>query len=52
MNDIVKPLTKDGLAGWDDLGQFWIWHYEGTSRVGSIYHNVRGKTCCVCNREW
>lgn len=52
MNDIVNPLTKDGLAGWDEFGQFWIWHYEGTSKVGSTYHDVREKICCVCGRGW
>lgn len=52
MNDIIKPLTKDGLVGWDDLGQFWVYHWEGPHKVGSIYHDVREKICCVCGHGW
>lgn len=52
MNDIVKPVTPDGMVGWDKLGQFWIWRVSGEDRVGSIYHDVREKTCCVCGHGW
>ncbi len=53
MNDIVRPLTKDGLVGWDKFGQFWIWKLqEGGGREGSIYHDVREKICCVCGHGW
>jgi len=53
MNDIVKPLTADGLVGWDAFGQFWIWRLRGDGRrEGSIYCDVREKVCCVCRRGW
>lgn len=53
MNDIVKPLTKDGLVGWDSYGQFWIWKLEaGGRKSGSIYHDVREKICCICGHGW
>lgn len=52
MNDIVKPLTQDGMVGWDQFGQFWIWKAEGADRVGSIYHDVREKVCCICRHGW
>lgn len=52
MNHIVKPLTRDGLVGWDEFGQFWIWKVEGDRRSGGIYHDVREKVCCVCRRGW
>lgn len=53
MNDIIKPVTKDGLAGWDEFGQFWIWQIKDNNhRVGSIYHDVREKICCVCRHGW
>lgn len=52
MNDIIRPLTADGLVGWDEFGQFWIWHYEGKNKVGSMYWDVREKVCCICRRGW
>lgn len=52
MNDIIKPLTQDGMVGWDEFGQFWIWKREGTDRVGRLYHDVREKICCICRHGW
>lgn len=52
MNDIVKPLTKDGLVGWDGYGQLWLWRVHGERREGTIIADVREKTCVVCRRGW
>lgn len=52
MNAIVKPLTRDGLLGWDQYGQLWRWKVEGERRVGTIIADVREKICCVCGRGW
>jgi ribosomal protein L37E len=52
LNDIVKPLTRDGLVGWDRFGQLWLWQVEGERRSGTIIADVRGKTCAVCGYGW
>jgi hypothetical protein len=52
MNDILKPVTVDGMAGFDQFGQFYIKHREGEYVVGSIYHDVREKICCICGHGW
>ena len=52
MNDIVRPLTQDGMVGWDAHDQLWLWKAEGKNRVGTIIADVRGKTCPVCARGW
>jgi len=52
MNDIVKPLTHDGLVGWDNFGQLWLWKVEGEGRSGTIIADVRGKICPVCKQGW
>lgn len=52
MNDILRPVTADGMAGWDQFGQFYIKHREGEYVVGSVYHDVREKICFICNHGW
>jgi hypothetical protein len=52
MNDIVKPMTPDGLVGWDEFGQLWLWRVQGERREGTIIADVREKVCCVCRRGW
>jgi hypothetical protein len=52
MNDIVKPLTHDGLVGWDSYGQLWLWRVQAERREGTIIADVREKVCCVCRRGW
>jgi hypothetical protein len=52
MNDIVKPVTPDGMVGWDEFNQLWAWKMEGANRVGTIIADVREKTCAVCRRGW
>jgi hypothetical protein len=52
MNDILRPLTADGLVGWDQFNQIWLWEVEGETRRGHIIADVREKICRVCNRGW
>lgn len=52
MNDILRPLTADGLVGWDQFNQLWLWRVDGKSRSGTVIADVREKTCPVCNRGW
>lgn len=55
MNDIIKPVTADGNVGYDAHGQFWIYRYDprdASRRIGSIYADLRGKSCILCDKEW
>jgi hypothetical protein len=55
MNDIIKPVTPDGDAGYDSFGQFWVYRYDprdSSNRIGSIFVDLRGKTCLLCAQEW
>ena len=52
MNDIVRPVTVDGMAGWDQFNQFYIKWREGEFTYGSHFHDVREKICPICNHGW
>lgn len=52
MNDIVKPLTPDGMCGWDAHGQLWIWKPEGKGKRGTIIGDPRGHKCRICLQGW
>jgi hypothetical protein len=53
MNDIVKPLTSDGMCGWDEHQQLWLWELEeGGGKVGRIIGDPRGQTCRMCRQGW
>lgn len=52
MNDIVTPLTPDGMCGWDKFGQLCLWKREGENRTGTLIGDVRGRTCRICNQGW
>jgi hypothetical protein len=55
MNDIIKPVTPDGNVGYDAHGQFWIYRNDSRdpgSRIGSIFADLRGKSCLLCGKEW
>lgn len=47
MNDIVRPVTPDGDAGFDQFGQFFVWvpdpDGDGKSKIGRIRYDVRGQ---------
>lgn len=52
MNDIVKPLTPDGMCGWDEFGQLCLWKVDGDRRVGTLIGDPRGHTCRICQQGW
>lgn len=53
MNDIVKHLTPDGMCGWDDRGQLWLWEAEeGGGKCGRIIGDPRGQKCRLCQQGW
>jgi len=52
MNDILKPVTADGMAGYDQFGQFYIKWQDREYTCGSVFHDVREKICCICGRGW
>lgn len=53
MNDIIKPLTRCGMVGWDAHNQLWLWKLEKSgSRCGTIIADVRGRVCPICNHGW
>jgi len=52
VNDILKPVTADGMAGYDQFGQFYIKWKQGDSTWGSCFADVREKICCICNHGW
>lgn len=52
MNDILKPVTVDGMAGFDQFNQFYIKWQDREYTCGAHFHDVRDKICCICNRGW
>jgi hypothetical protein len=52
VNDILRPVTVDGMAGFDQFNQFYIKWKEGDSTYGSTFHDVREKICCICSHGW
>lgn len=53
MNRIVKPLTSDGMVGFDESGQLCLWkEEEGGGRIGKMIADVRKETCFICLRGW
>jgi hypothetical protein len=55
-NDIVKPITPDGMCGFDSYGQLWVWWLEDPKeperKTGTIVADVRGKICPICQKGW
>lgn len=52
MNDIIKPLTPDGMVGWDQHGQLWLWKVDGKGTIGTIIGDPRGHRCRICQQGW
>lgn len=52
MNNIIQPVTSDGLVGFDEFGQLCAWEQDGEFRRGWHLHDVRQKTCIICGRKW
>jgi hypothetical protein len=52
VNDILKPVTPDGMAGFDQYNQFYIKWQDREYTCGSVFHDVREKICCICGHGW
>lgn len=52
MNEIVKPLTPDGMVGWDSYGQLCFWKVDGNGRKGWLIGDPRGHKCRICQQGW
>jgi len=51
-NSIVKPLTPDGMCGWDGFGQLWVYHVTKEGRLGRLIGDPRGHKCRICGQGW
>lgn len=53
MRDIVKPITPDGLCGYDANGRLWLWEptHDGAF-TGSPIRDPRGRKCAICLQGW
>lgn len=54
-NPITKPITPDGLAGFDDDGHLWLGTVDWTDELRfscGAYHDVRDRVCEICNHGW
>lgn len=49
---IVRPITKDGLVGYDEFDQFMICEPDGDARKYWHGWDVRALTCAICARGW
>lgn len=52
MTIITRPVTDDGLVGYDQFGQFVVEWEERHGRTSTFVKDVRGKTCVICNQQW
>lgn len=52
MNDILRPVTPDGMIGYDQYNQLFYWRQEGKDKVGTIIGDPRGSICPICGRGW
>lgn len=49
---VVKPLTPDGLCGYDKHGQLWVWEKNGIDMSGHMIGDPRGSKCKLCLQGW
>jgi hypothetical protein len=53
MRDIVKPITPDGLCGYDANGKLWLYEARGDGAfTGSMIQDPRGQKCPICLQGW
>ena len=52
MNDILRPVTPDGLIGFDEFGQLQAKKVEAKYTTSWRIWDVREKTCVICNHGW
>jgi hypothetical protein len=50
---IVRPITDDGLVGYDQFNQLTLCAYrDADSMVFKFIHDVRREKCIICDRGW
>jgi hypothetical protein len=49
---IVRPLTQDGLFGYDQFGQLMLGRHDGYGMVFTFAADVREATCAICSHGW
>jgi hypothetical protein len=49
---IVRPITDDGLVGYDKFDQLTLCSPEGKWKSYTFIADVRSKTCAICNHGW
>jgi len=58
MNDerpeiITHPITSDGMCGYDDRQQFWVyWREPHGSLTGTLMADLRQHKCLLCTKGW
>lgn len=52
MGLIIRPITDDGLVGYDQFGQLVVTKKDGNFETSSFIADVRGKTCIICSHGW
>ena len=50
--NIIRPLTSDGLVGYDEYGQLVLETRKEDYSSFAFIQDVRDKTCAICNRGW
>lgn len=51
-NEIIVPITPDGLVGFDSYKQLWVVRQDGDSTRQTPAPDVRDLTCPICRRPW
>jgi len=50
--NIVRPVTDDGLVGFDEHGRFIHCEVDDDHRIFTLVKDVRRSTCVICGRGW
>lgn len=49
---IKRPVTEDGLVGYDEFDQFMVTCIERGHETSTHIHDVREQICQICNHGW
>lgn len=49
---IVKAVSRDRLAGYDQFNQFVVGRAEGSVVTYTFKRNLIGHTCSLCGKQW
>jgi hypothetical protein len=49
---IERPVTSDGLAGYDQFNQFMVFRRDESGFTGTIKADLRGSSCPLCSMLW